>query len=192
MDQFSNRGSSDAKQAISFKAAEAAMDTFVATLSKDDPKKLNLFAKKLVEVLLLTQINPELSVSKTNLELALHQQEVIRNFIWAWGFQFFMKFWLSHVEPAQTKDPVARGLYEARNKKALAHLRDEKVHPGTRLLIRRSLESMTVSLMELVRTVCPKDGSHKQYRYRQRVRENSLKRLDEVLGPTKRQRTVLK
>jgi hypothetical protein len=86
------------------------MKKFAAGLpGKDDPRKnLALFAEELVSGLMLTQINPERGVTKSNLEQALHEQEVVRNFIWAWGFQMFMKFWLSHVRPARTEDAEAR------------------------------------------------------------------------------------
>jgi hypothetical protein len=174
MDQFFN--------AVPFEEVEAQMEQFGEGLSKkDDPKEnVILFCAKLVEALLLTQINPELSVTKANLELALHQQEVIRNFIWAWGFQIFLKFWLSHIRPIQTDDPTARRILEKRNEKALSLLRNEKVHPTTRLLIRRTLESVKVGLMELVRTVHPKEGSDKQSRYRRRVKEMYLELFDDV------------
>jgi hypothetical protein len=104
MDQF-------VQEPFPFKTVVEEMDRFAAGLSRnaaDSTKNLSVFSKELVRILMLTEINPELGITTSDLELALHEQEVLRNFIWAWGFYMFLKFWLTHIQPINADDPMVR------------------------------------------------------------------------------------
>ena len=135
----------------------------------------------------LTARLDEGQVSQDDLELAMHQLEALRTFLWG-GIDPMVRFcvprMLPHgpeMHPEHMEDCLKTGC-------------DEYVVKGHRLIMRRSLDDSAVSLTDLAKEVFnPKSKEYGDYR--KRLRENILYPMrdiglwDYVEGETKKSKT---
>jgi hypothetical protein len=152
----------------------------------DKKEQEKRYAKKLVDTLWQTAINPYLSVDPRNVELAVHRQESIRTLLWGHGLPAFLHFYVPVMLPGGEA-------FVGQVEPALEVAFIERNHSGTRLISRRTAQGVKSCLMELVRNIFPpktptrEDAKSKerkdraaQSRYRRYVKEKVMGLLENV------------
>jgi hypothetical protein len=133
---------------------EAAIAAFVASLDLQE------------------KVDPEL-FNSDDIELCLHQLEILRLFIWSKGLDPFIRFYARRF--VRKGEKMADEHFE----KCIDIANDEYAMNGTRLLIRRFLEGESVTLNELVENVFrPKSKDYSDYR--KRLRDNILLQMEAI------------
>ena len=135
------------------------------TASKEN--QLLVFVEEL-NVALAKHLDPKNHItSETKPELAVHIQEVLRNYIWSKGLEPFVKFYVPNILPGGGAEEIV-----AKIPTGMKIAMDWKNNAGTRLLIRRSLDGrIKVSLKELVSNIYNEKSSEFSS-YRRTVKKN--------------------